>query len=60
MGILNEIGEDFMKMVATLGVLLACVFLFVMYTYSIWLVVLFIIIGAAAWFGGRYVFLGHF
>jgi len=59
MGMSEEIGGEFMKTIAILGVLIGGLALFTLFSISVWLLVFVCLLIVAAWFGGRYVFLGH-
>lgn len=50
MSVLEEIKADFGQMIITLGIILGCVVLFLLYNVSIWLVVGLLILAVAGYF----------
>lgn len=49
MGVLDEIGKDFTNTLLGIGALLLGVFVFVMFTISIWLLVAVLVVAGGAW-----------
>ena len=48
-GVMDEIGKDFTNTLLGIGALLLGVFVFVMFTISIWLLVAVLVVAGGAW-----------
>jgi hypothetical protein len=50
MGFGDELRNDFMQTLAMLGMIIGGVVVFTLYTVSMWLLVLALVLGAAVWY----------